>query len=67
MIKSPQCFTCVRYKGDFLCDAFGNKKIPKEILINRHDHTKPFTGDNGLLLFVEKKLNVASSPEDKSN
>lgn len=56
---SPQCFACSRLRGiipnlGWACDAFGDKPIPKEILVNAADHREPFPGDNGLR-FEEKE------------
>ena len=48
-----QCNKCKHrqaYKADLKttrCDAFAD--IPKAILGNDHDHTKPYPGDNGIL------------------
>jgi len=46
-IENPQCYTCRYYKGKMKCAAFD--KIPKQILVNLHDHRKPYTGDKGIL------------------
>lgn len=49
----PQCFDCRHFhKGTppelpYTCDAF-REAIPDTILLARHDHTKPFEGDNGI-------------------
>jgi len=44
---NPQCFFCKQYTEKLRCKAFP-KGIPKEILLGKHDHTKPFKGDNGI-------------------
>jgi len=41
-----QCMLCNRFIGGLSCDAF--LLIPSEIYDNKHDHTKPFKGDNGI-------------------
>jgi len=46
MTKS-QCFSCVRYWGVGKCDAYP-KRIPSKIFLDKHDHTKPYKGDNGI-------------------
>lgn len=47
---SPVCTFCKHWKGAALyCDAFGDNPIPDEIWSGRNPHTKPFTGDNGLV------------------
>ena len=46
MIKAPQCAVCKDYISDLSCEAFDN--IPREILINRHNHKKKYPGDNGI-------------------
>jgi hypothetical protein len=46
-----QCMSCKHDHGDGSCDAF--KSIPFDILTGRHDHRKPYPGDNGIL--YEKK------------
>jgi hypothetical protein len=43
-----QCVNCVRDRGNGACDAFPEGK-PLDILTNKHDHHKPYTGDNGML------------------
>jgi len=52
---NPQCFWCLHFDDDwakksdspyYRCRAF--KEIPSEILLNKHDHKKPYPGDNGI-------------------
>jgi hypothetical protein len=47
----PICYDCIFFLGLsehlFKCKAF-IKGIPEEIILNEHDHTKPFKGDNGI-------------------
>ena len=38
---------CKHYRVLWDCDAFPDG-IPKEISTGRHDHLKPFKGDNGI-------------------
>ncbi len=54
MIRIPQCYDCSRLrktpkgKRGIFCDAFP-AGVPAEIMFNRHRHTEPYPGDNGLL------------------
>lgn len=49
MAQSEQCLNCNHYwMGQLACKAFPNG-IPAEVFTGRHDHTKPFHGDNGIL------------------
>jgi len=48
MLRTPQCWRCKHFIKAGGCRAFP-KKIPPEILTNRHRHTKPYPGDNGIL------------------
>lgn len=43
----PQCFSCLWFKGDGVCDAFP-EGIPERIYLNLADHRKPYTGDGGI-------------------
>jgi uncharacterized Fe-S cluster-containing radical SAM superfamily protein len=43
-----QCAYCKHYRDELHCKAFGDVQIPREIIINRHDHRKPYPGDNGI-------------------
>lgn len=46
-IEISQCIGC-RHKGlGNICDAFP-AKIPDKILVNKHDHRKPYKGDGGI-------------------
>jgi hypothetical protein len=46
-MQSEQCMMCKHYEGQFVCSAYHNR-IPDEILVGDHDHTKPYKGDNGI-------------------
>jgi hypothetical protein len=44
----PQCDYCTRLaRFGFQCKAFP-QGIPEDILKGRHDHRKPYSGDNGI-------------------
>jgi hypothetical protein len=43
----PQCVRCVHYLHSGRCAAFG-VAIPVEIVAGKHDHRKPYPGDNGI-------------------
>lgn len=50
----PQCHGCIHYQeGTLVCSAFP-ERIPGVILINEHDHSNPYPGDNGIR-FERKK------------
>jgi len=52
IIKS-QCLMCNNFDGNkswtpmFVCKAYIGG-IPKNIYMNKHDHTEPYKGDNGI-------------------
>jgi hypothetical protein len=51
MTVIPQCFRCRRLAGrpGLACDAFpGPAGIPAAILLNEHDHRRPYPGDRGI-------------------
>src|SRR6266576_6431348 len=59
---SPQCFACRHLIGvvtniGWQCAAFGDRPIPKEILVNAADHREPYPGDMGMR-FVDKDTAV---------
>lgn len=47
MSETVQCPVCVHYRGELKCAAFP-EGIPELILTGRHDHTEPYSGDNGI-------------------
>ena len=56
MIPTPQCFRCIRMtetpegQSGIFCDAFPDGGgVPVDIKYNRHMHTSPYPGDNGIL------------------
>ena len=47
MILERQCSQCIFYIADKKCSVF-KKAIPEKIWDGKHNHTKPFDGDNGI-------------------
>jgi len=47
-VEEPICFLCDHYIGAWRCEAFPNG-IPSDIKLMKHDHTKPYSGDKGIL------------------
>ena len=48
--RPPQCATCKHFRASTdgaTCDAFPDG-IPRVILLDEHDHTEPYPGDNGI-------------------
>lgn len=43
---SVQCATCQHKGANLSCDAY--EVIPDAILFGKHNHRKPFPGDNGI-------------------
>lgn len=52
-----QCSICKHYiAGEYLkCEAFD--EIPFEILSGAHDHSNPYTGDNGIRFEPVESMN----------
>jgi hypothetical protein len=48
-----QCMECANALEGRRCKAF--KWIPSDILTGRHDHRKPYPGDNGILFEPKQK------------
>jgi hypothetical protein len=46
-LYEPICFECKHYRDDYTCEAFP-EGIPDDILFGKHDHRKPYPGDNGI-------------------
>ena len=50
-----QCNSCTRrYAGTVTCVAFPNG-IPDDIITGRHDHAKPYPGDQGVRFLLSKQ------------
>ena len=49
-MMTSQCVRCRHYKGGLTCAAFP-ERIPEEILVGDHDHSKPL-GDEKVLFEV---------------
>lgn len=47
MASSDQCISCKHYRMLLKCKAYPDG-IPVDIITGKHDHTKPFPGDNGV-------------------
>ena len=49
--EAPLCMECKHYNFNehsmMSCEAYP-KGIPEEIIMNEHDHHKPFKNDNGI-------------------
>ena len=46
-VRPPMCMWCKRYRGGLKCEVFP-ERIPTDILHSKHDHRKPYPGDNGI-------------------
>jgi len=57
---APICWGCRHFHEDNTCRAFP-RGIPKPILIDRADHTKPYPGDRGIQ-FEPKKSGAYNHP-----
>ena len=49
----PLCLQCQRFRGiaegkGYICEAFGDKPIPPDILANARDHRFAYPGDHGM-------------------
>lgn len=60
---SPKCFSCVHLAGitpgvGWTCAAFDGA-IPKNILVNQHDHVEPYEGDHGIRFRAKLPLRAA--------
>lgn len=45
--RELQCNSCLHHRGGASCDAFP-KEIPRELLLSKVSHKKPYKGDNGI-------------------
>ena len=60
---APQCYECARLLPlapgvGWVCGAFSGG-IPKDILVNAHDHHEPYEGDDGLLFLPRELVKAA--------
>lgn len=46
-MQDDQCILCIRYLGNWQCDAYP-EGIPDPIILGEHDHTEPFMNDQGI-------------------
>ncbi len=51
-LTQPLCNFCLRDNQDGTCSAYPDG-IPKQILIGKIDHRKPYKGDHGLQFIVD--------------
>ena len=61
-MKTIQCGSCLRYRGDLACDAFPDR-IPEKILTGEHDHTNEYDGDHGIRFSDSGLLHKSASVE----
>jgi hypothetical protein len=61
--ETPQCDSCKHFRRNVFdkisCDAFP-EGIPEDILSGRHDHTKPYKGDRGILYEKQKEFVISN-------
>lgn len=60
MAQSDQCIECTHYLGALTCKAFPDG-IPLEITTGRHNHRKPFPGDNGIRYEISAEFRAAAA------
>lgn len=63
MPYSARYLMCIRYRMNLKCTAFPDR-MPEEIFMGFHDHSKPYPGDNGVLyrsLLAGDDANVEST------
>ena len=58
-MMTTQCVRCRHYKGELTCAAFP-ERIPDEILVGDHDHTKPVADEKVLFELNEPEVTDAS-------
>lgn len=65
---APICYGCKHFnrgkRGSLTCTAFP-ERIPHEIVMNQHDHRKPYPGDNGIRFESDSKYPLRLDPFDR--
>lgn len=56
-MENIRCFSCKNYFSDLKCQAFPIL-IPKEILLDKNDHSKPLSDQDNDIVFEPKEESI---------